>query len=263
MKMLVCSSVLVVLALLMSTCATIAHAEEQRSSCRHSAPFGYRCFCDFGLYNRANNAIRSTTSGSGWAGELGLAGGSYHMANSASRVAIRNMPLQSAIVIAAKTGTKKVLVSQTAKEIIHTSDKMVSVQSRDKSQEQLLRLVLRGTSLRLAKIDNTLQLFTDGEESKQVEFSPIGRLAVEHALARHLPLDMDHAPIEVALGMVQGFTGLRITYGSSDDWSWMGGPLITIHSNGRAVSEVLEDLARQVDCELKVLDDRIELRKRG
>ncbi|MFO7974204.1 MAG: hypothetical protein R6V12_06190 [Candidatus Hydrogenedentota bacterium] len=191
-----------------------------------------------------------------WNGGSAPAAHSCHQSHDGKHASLHNVPLIRALKMAAELGPAKVLASDAAKEVIRRSEASITISTHYTSQEQLLRAILENVELRVEKSGNDLALFPMSEKQKDekktdTQLTSIGRLALEAALERHVTLHLNHVPLEMALQMLKGYTGIHVDHPATGSRrSTFGptfGPMVTIHCDGGSVSDVLATIAKQTD----------------
>jgi hypothetical protein len=176
-----------------------------------------------------------------------------------SHVELTNVPVLQAISIVEQAGRTPTLLSEAAAKLIRKSDKIKTIATNEGRQIDLLRRVLEGLPLKVRKGKTGLEVLARAESASEVKLTPLSEVAVEAALEEPLTLNLDFVPAPMALEMIEGFSGVAITYeGESRRWP-LNGPLVSIHAAGTPTAEVLQDVAKQGGLQVQINGKSLEL----
>ena len=204
---------------------------------------------------------QSSSFSYGWNGGM-MPTSTWSIAHSGrNHLSLRNTPLLSAIKIATQGSQHEVLLSPAAQDKLTATQPTVTMELANQSTLTAVKRVLKGTDLEVREAGDRIEIRDSQEKDVDASaWATVESTLVRQALRQRYPLQMHHVPIQMATQMIEGMTGLRCRIPDSDPWS-LSGPFVSVNGSGRPLSEVLEDLAEQLNCRVSVTEWGVELIK--
>ena len=189
----------------------------------------------------------------------GMSGGnrSYNSSGGLTRLSLQGVPLLQAIETIEQAGPMKIFISEAANKILLAAVQPVTLAGANGTQAQLLGQVLKGIDVRVNLSSGSLILQTPEETGLPLNLKRIGYLAIEEKLARTMSLNMENTTVPMVLGMLRG-QGIIVNR-MAPNGMWPSDPVISIQANKATIREILDAVAAQIGCEVKICDTGVQL----
>jgi|GEM_PF-7056605 len=181
----------------------------------------------------------------------------HGMSGGLTRLSLQGVPLLQAIETIEQAGPMKIFISDAANKILLAAVQPVTLAGANGTQAQLLGQVLKGIDVRVNISSGSLILQTPEETGLPLNLKRIGYLAIEEKLARTMSLNMENTTVPMVLGMLRG-QGIIVNR-MSPNGMWPSDPMISIQANKATIREILDAVAAQIGCEVKICDTGVQL----
>lgn len=228
--------------------------------------------------SQAMSQTTSTSSSSSYSSSSSTGPDGTTYSSSSNAVTLKDTPIMEALATVSRTTRTAIFVSEHAEKVLSTAGNKVTVSEQNLSPEMLFAKVLSGTDLVavpmgsniciLSKTDSIEELKSNVQAAIEAKTAvvkgliPLSVIHMNHALRKPITLTMVQTPVPFVIQMLEGMSQVKITLPPENQGQFFGQqPLVSVNARGEPLQTVLESVAKQMQCELRLVDGAIAIQK--